>query len=60
MAATRNKVPVGSAQWIKEEREQVVHFREQEAEDFAFSARNEIEWLNEHMADIFSHNGVYD
>jgi hypothetical protein len=29
-----------------------------EAEEFTFSARNEIEWLNEHMAEIFSKNQV--
>lgn len=58
MPAIRNKVPVGSAKWIVDERQQVALFREQEVEDFTFSARNEIEWLNEHMAEIFSNNGV--
>ena len=58
MAAVRSKgnVPVGSAQWIEEERGQIAVFRDQESEDFAFSARNEVDWLNEHMAEIFSNN----
>lgn len=56
MAAVRSRaqIPVGSAQWINDENDQVAQFCLQEAEDFTFSARNEVEWLNEHMADIFS------
>ena len=62
MAPVRSKatIPVGSARWVFDERKQVVEFGDQEAEDFAFSARNEVEWLNEHMADIFSNNQLYD
>lgn len=61
MAAVRAKgqVPVGSAQWIGVEREQVTQFCDQESEDFAFSARNEVEWLNEHMAEIFNNSQLY-
>lgn len=54
MAAPRNKVAVGSAPWILSEREQAAQFVEQEADEFSYSVRNEMEWLNEHMADIFS------
>lgn len=57
-ARTKPHIPIGSAQWIQDENEQIEVFRKQEVEDFAFSARNEIEWLNEHMADIFSKNQV--
>jgi hypothetical protein len=58
MAARRNKAPaVGSAQWILEERHQSNELMAQELEDFSFSVRNELEWLNEHMAEIFAHNG---
>lgn len=53
-ARSKMQVPVGSAQWIQNEREQAAQFIEQELEEFSFSARNELEWLNEHMADIFS------
>ncbi|KAK7518448.1 uncharacterized protein IWZ02DRAFT_522682 [Phyllosticta citriasiana] len=55
---SRNKVAVGSAPWILSERQQVDQFVEQEAEEFSYSVRNELEWLNEHMADIFSQNQV--
>lgn len=27
-----------------------------EIKDFSFSAKNDFDWLNEHMADIFSEN----
>ena len=47
---------VGSARWLYDEREVAQQFVEQEVEEFAFSARNEFEWLNEHMSDIFSQN----
>ena len=58
MAALRSKdkVPVGSAQWVADERKQIAVFCDQETEDFAFSTRNEVEWLNEHVAEIFSSN----
>ena len=57
MAAIRNpRAAVGSAQWIKDEREQLNRLVEQDVEEFGYSARNELEWLNEHMAEIFSSN----
>ncbi len=60
MAAVRaqGKLPVGSSEWNQDENAQVSQFCGQEAEDFAFSARNEVEWLNEHMAEIFSKDQV--
>ena len=61
MAAVRGKkqIQIGSAQWIRDERNQIGQFEEQEIEDFAFSTRNEVEWLNEHMAEIFSNGQLY-
>ncbi|MDI1487421.1 MAG: hypothetical protein OHK93_006691 [Ramalina farinacea] len=61
MAVTRprGQPAVGSGQWIQDENAQVSLFCGQEADDFAFSARNEVEWLNEHMADIFTKDQVY-
>lgn len=56
---TKAQLAVGSTKWIQDENRQISQFCTQEAEDFAFSARNEIEWLNEHMAEIFSKNQVY-
>jgi hypothetical protein len=49
---------VGSASWISEERASALQIAEAEAEEFTFSARNEVDWLNEHMAEIFSKNQV--
>jgi hypothetical protein len=62
MAATRAnpRLQVGSAPWISNERSSTFQVVESEAEEFTFSARNEIDWLNEHMAEIFSENQVYD
>ena len=58
MASVRAKgqPAVGSARWVYDERETAKEFIDQEVEEFTFSARNEMEWLNEHMADIFSRN----
>ncbi len=30
-----------------------------EIEEFSYSARNEMDWLNEHMAEIFSENQMF-
>lgn len=51
-------MPVGSSQWIQNEREQANEFVEQDVEEFSYSVRNELDWLNEHMADIFSKTQV--
>ena len=60
MAAVRTKgQPVGSAGWIASEREQAADFVTQEVAEFEYSVRNELDWLNEHMAEIFSKNQVY-
>jgi hypothetical protein len=60
MAATRAnpRLQVGSALWISNERSSSFQVVESEAEEFTFSARNDIDWLNEHMAEIFSENQV--
>lgn len=50
---------MGSMEWINDENLQVEGHCEQESEDFGFSARNELEWLNEHMADIFAKDQMY-
>lgn len=51
---------IGSMPWLDQENQQVAQFAAQEVEEFAFSVRNELEFLNEHMAEIFSKNQVYD
>jgi hypothetical protein len=52
------RLQVGSASWIAEERASALQIAQAEAEEFTFSARDEIDWLNEHMAEIFSKNQV--
>lgn len=54
-----DKLPVGSIPWLAEERASALKIAQEEAEDFGFCARNEAEWLNEHVAEIFSENHVY-
>ncbi|KAL9599413.1 MAG: hypothetical protein Q9219_003850 [cf. Caloplaca sp. 3 TL-2023] len=49
---------IGSLPWLDQENQQVAQFASQEADDFAFSVRNEMDFLNEHMAEIFSKNQV--
>lgn len=54
--AARSRVTIGSAGWILSERHQSNDLVTQELEDFGFSVRNELEWLNEHMMDICSND----
>ena len=57
MAALRaSRLQVGSTPWIAEQRASALQIAEAEAEEFTFSARNELDWLNEHMAEIFDEN----
>lgn len=51
--------PVGSPAWCADERSSALEIARSEVEEFEFSARNEFEWLNEHMNDIFSENQLY-
>lgn len=50
------RLQVGSAAWIAEERNSALNIARSEIEEFSFSVRNEVDWLNEHMAEIFSEN----
>ena len=59
MAPRFKTAPVGSSQWIQTERDQAGEFVDMEIEEFGYAAQNEMEWLNEHMAEIFSSNPVY-
>ena len=60
MAAMRgSRLPVGSAAWIAEERDTARQIARSEVDEFAYSARNDFEWLNEHMAEIFNENEMY-
>ena len=57
--APRSKIaPVGSSQWVQNERDQATEFVDMEVDEFSYAAQNEMDWLNEHMAEIFSSNPV--
>jgi len=56
MLRATSRVQVGTAPWISEERASAQQLAEAEVEEFSFSARNEAEWLNEHMGEIFNEN----
>lgn len=59
MAGTKAKAPpVGSEKFIEDERALVSEKVGEAAEEYGFSVRNELEWLNEHMKEIFSTNQV--
>lgn len=59
MAMRGPRLQVGSAAWVAEERSCALHIAQSEVEEFSYSARNELEWLNEHMAGIFNENETY-
>jgi hypothetical protein len=56
MAMRGPRHQIGSAPWINEERSSALQIAQSEVEEFTFSARNDMEWLNEHMTEIFSEN----
>lgn len=57
MAAMRApRAQVGSASWVADERAFALQVSQTETEEFSYSARNELDWLNEHMAGIFDEN----
>ena len=53
------RLAVGSAAWTAEERSASLQIAQSEIEEFSYSARNELDWLNEHKAEIFSENQMY-
>jgi hypothetical protein len=53
------RLQIGSAAWIAEERSSALQIAQTEVEEFTYSARNELDWLNEHMAGILDENEVY-
>lgn len=60
MAAMRGpRLQVGSAAWVIEERASALKITDSEVEEFTYSAQNEFDWLNEHMAGIFNENETY-
>lgn len=57
--AAKSSTAVGSASWIASEKENVMQLLEQEKEEVIYPAQHEMEWLNEHMAEIFSRNQLW-
>ena len=51
--------PVGSVAWISAEQENVLQMLKEEKEELVFPAQHEMEWLNEHMAEIFDKGHLY-
>ncbi|EXJ80621.1 hypothetical protein A1O3_06905 [Capronia epimyces CBS 606.96] len=49
---------IGSATWISAEKENALQLLQNEKEEVAFPAQHQLEWLNEHMAEIFSKRNV--
>ena len=45
---------VGTVSWIAAEKENALQLVQAEKEEVAFPAQHQLEWLNEHMAEIFS------
>jgi hypothetical protein len=60
MAMRGSRLPVGSTTWIAEERTAAAQITRSEVEEFTFSARNDFDWLNEHMAGFFDENEMYE
>lgn len=55
MASLQSRAaPVDWAQRMLDEQRLAAEIVAQDVEEFGFSVRNEMEWLNEHMADVFS------
>ena len=50
----RAQKPVGSAAWIATEKENMAEMVQQEMEEVEYPVRHEMDWLNEHMNEIFS------
>jgi len=58
--AAESRIAVGSARWVSAEKENISELLEREKEEVVYPAQHELEWLNEHMADIFSSGHMYD
>lgn len=57
-SGARTQKPVGSAAWVSTEKENVSQLVEQEMEEVEYPVAHEMDWLNEHMAEIFDNNNL--
>jgi hypothetical protein len=60
MAATRARIPTGSAPWFVSESRTAAEIIAQDVEEFSYSVCNDMEWLNEHMAEVFAPGNMYE
>ena len=59
MATKRGKAApsaVASSSWISEERSTALGFVDEGVDEFTYSVLNEINWLTEHMLEVFDEN----
>lgn len=60
MALARSKTAtVGTAEWLQTERQHADDKIREEVEEFGYAVKNELEWLNAHMGEVFSQSQVY-
>ncbi|PHH65338.1 hypothetical protein CDD81_2750 [Ophiocordyceps australis] len=52
------RLQVASAAWVADERSAALQMLHSEVDEFSYSARNEVDWLNEHMGGIFNENEI--
>ena len=50
---------VGSVSWIAAEKENALDLLRNEKEEVLYPAQHQLEWLNEHMAEIFNKSQLY-
>jgi hypothetical protein len=56
---SRKIAAVGSLAWVSDERSIIKKLEDQDVEDIAFAVRTDMDWLNEHMANIFERPILY-
>jgi len=50
---------VGTSPWIAAEKENALQLLQNEKEEVIYPAQHQLEWLNEHIAEIFSKSHLY-
>ena len=54
MMASKIRTAIGSTAWITAEKENISQLLVEEKEELMYPAKHAMDWLNEHMAEIFS------
>lgn len=50
---------VGSSTWISAEKENALQLLQTEKEELMFPAQHQLEWLNEHVSEVFKGRQLY-